>query len=261
MGLIQSPEQIIENEESRATEFFGLEEYETPEIEKGLNFPNGQGLNKQNKIELPYITPSQLVKHEARHITHFNVSEQVIEDNTDEVRDFYESELRDLETSGFDLNSLIDSFLHEEPSEPENINELNTGELNKLVTETNYDTCNQAENFANNTPMYEAIPTVVFGYATALATYGISENFNQITETLATQPVEVAPELAAAGLVAGGTVLSAASTYEAMENEALTDENLEPYSEEERRVAMLYNDKVAPSLDEFLEVAESYGIT
>lgn len=259
MSILKTPEKVVKEEEQRATEFFNLDDYETPEIERGLHFPTSHGLNKPNKLKLPYKVPARVVEHEARHITHFNVSEQVIDENLDEVKEFYKEELANLNTSNLHFNGLIDSLLHED-REIQNIERMDAGEMNKAVIERNYETCNQAENYANNTEWKEAIPTALYASGLGATAHTVGENFEYLSETLSNSPSDLAPLATGAGLVAVGGALSAASTYDAARNEALKDSNLDNYSPEERRVAMLYNDKVEPTLDEFLELADDYGI-
>lgn len=242
-----------------------------------------------NKITINPLMPKFVTEHETRHAVQDATVQEFAFEFQDELKDFYRSELEDLEPSwSMDgmyyraKKALTNGSRLKEIKRGENmLNELGPENTGNLISGKNYVTSQQPEVWASDGYLVpNTVANVAMGVYWGDDPSDMVDNFEYFTEAsdlwLDTQtnnlelfhPEVSNQEMAVLlGLSAGYLALNAVAyggaaiqAYETLQPEPLKESSLTHLDSEDRRRAMLYNDEVAEGVDEFLEVLDSYGV-
>lgn len=268
----------LEAEAKALEEFFGVD-LDTPEVESTYTIPRAEGEDLQEIKINPFIP--FLGGHESRHSYHFQIIEEVVDGNEEEVIEYYEEELHNLETGNSFYEKTIDAVnrvLDGDGSgeiyrdlDPE---ETDASRVAEMLFSENALTDQQVEVFANNSDNWF---TATRACGSAFLGLGATAVLSKYLQTMDLNPLEpefleeasnaisAYPDVAAVGLgvpalLGGVSYLLGKDAYETVRCESLTQDNLEDYGKEDRRRALLYNSKVDDSIDDFLETLDEYGI-
>jgi len=248
----------MEEEIDRLSTFFQTD-LNYPDIEKTLGTPKLHGDN-YSKIKLNPLIPVG-TKHESRHSAHRNIIEEVIEGQEEQVMDFYENELRNIETDNTFYNtitSLTTKMPGLEATDQIYDRQDSWGyqDLADILFSKNSETDLQPEVFAHNS---KTEPMAVFGGASAVLGYNVV-NEPEIYRNI----VESTSQFPEATLITAASIpmayLLGKDSYNIGTSEELTEENLESYGLSDRRRAMLYNSNVENNIEDFLSKLDDYEI-
>jgi hypothetical protein len=206
-------------------------------------------------------------EHESRHAVHYQVLEDVVERNTDAVKAYYEEELAELSPIpsgagiiflGQKLNNLCgietatDRFY-----DTARTADLDADELALQVHGQNRRTNPVQEEFyaENETRSELSTNTIIAPVGAVIGGAGAIELYQAGIETVMQEPQMMLPPLA---LLA--SYRSIQHIRQTQRGEPLVDTTLERYDTEDRQRAMLYNSRVAATVDDFLDVLDEYDI-
>lgn len=278
---------IVEDEFERLKNFLDADIPE-PEIEASSKRIPHYG-DPHHKVTINPLTPKFFSEHEARHAAQEATILELGSEFPDEMKDFYESELEDLEPS-WDMRGMenrirnilpIGSRLEDISEAEDNLDKLGPYGTATLVSDKNYLTSNQPEVWASDGYLVpETIQQVALGiywgnepseivdkaeYVAKASEWWLDTQTNNLglfSPEVSNQEMGALLGISAMHFAKNAVAYGVASTalYETLRSEPLKESNLAHLETEDRKRAMLYNDEVEEGIDEFLDVLGGYGI-
>jgi hypothetical protein len=272
-------EEVVRDEAENLEQLFGTD-LKVPDIGKTKTIPRAVGDEEYNKILINDFLPGWTV-HESRHAFHSQIADNVVTGNEDELQEFYENELRDIDAkNSFYYRSMeVISYLFDDKTSEQSYEEyldadLDSEDLSSIILSKNIETDQQVEVFAHNSQRKP-----LSAYASSSAALGIgasvvSKNYfdavNSITADFDSyniiDVVNANPEISIGVGVAVSALTSVSyllgrDAYDIASSEPLIEENLRSLdSQSDRRRAMLYNSRVEDNIEDFLNLLDDYGI-